>query len=111
MGRPRRRGYQVAAGVRLVHGHFHIRAARASNIRGHSRITTARFPVDDAGGSQDLRAMAYGSDGFAGIGEVPDDFEDARVQADIFRRPAARDHEGIEILGTDVVEVAFKAKL
>ena len=111
MRRPRRRGYEGAAGVRLVHRQFHIGTAGLSNIGGNSGITTARFPANDPGGRQDLRAMAYGSDRFAGIGEVPDDFEHSGVEAYIFGRPAARDDQRIVILRTHIVERGVQSEI
>src|SRR4051812_39517742 len=48
--------------------------------------------------------MADGGNRFSGIEEVPDRFDDVGIEAQIFRRAAAGDDEGIVIFGPYAVE-------
>src|ERR1019366_5105493 len=88
-------GDEVAAGVRLVHGDLGIRSARGGDIGGYGGVATARFSSQHARRRQHLRGVTDGGDGFAGLGEMAYDFENAGIEADVFGRASAGDHERV----------------
>ena len=55
--------------------------------------------------------MANGSDGFIGVREVTHDVENARIQADVFGRAAARDDQRVVIFGLNFVQGSIQPKI
>ena len=86
VGGPGGGGDEVAVGVGVVEGgvggdEF---AAGELDLGFAGGIGADAAAFDDAGGGEELRAVADGGDGLFGCGEVLDDGEDAGRQAEVF---------------------------
>ena len=86
VGGPGGGGDEVGVGVGVVEGgvggdEF---AAGELDLGFAGRIGADAAAFDDAGGGEELRAVADGGDGLFGRGEVLDDGEDAGRQAEVF---------------------------
>ena len=104
MGRPGRGGDEIVVDQGAGQGDFHIRAADSADFWGDGGVGGDTAMFQDVGGGQDLEAVANGGDGFGKGKEVPDDFQNALVEPQIFRGAAAWDDEGIILGQVDVVE-------
>ena len=111
MRRPGRRGDQVAVDVGLVRRNVDVLAAGQPHLRGAGRIGAARPPLQDAGGGQQLGAMADRGDRLARGVEVTHQSQHLLVQAQVFGGAAAGDQEGIVILGAGLGKVGIEGEV
>src|SRR6266404_1845559 len=51
------------------------------------------------------------NDGFVRLGEVANDFDDARVEANVFGSAAAGEDEGVVVFGRDVIERGVESEI
>src|ERR1035441_4860083 len=108
---PGRCGYEHSTGECLIHGKGLIRAAGGSNLRGDGRVATARLALEHIRRGQDLRGMTDGGDGLAGRREMAHDFEYARDEAEVFRRPATRNHQPVVGFGAYLIEGRIQSEI
>src|ERR1039457_4558170 len=108
---PSRCGHEHSAGECLIHGEGLIRAAGSGNVRGHGRVATARLALEHIGRGQHLRGVTDGGDGLAGRREMAHDLKHARVEAEVLRRPAARNHQPVVGLGEYLIESRIQGKI
>lgn len=92
MGWPGGAGDKVAVGDGVGHFDGGVGAAGVFDFGSAGGIGAEAFAFYDAGGGENLRAVAERSDGLIGIGEMPDEFEDLGIQAQIFGGAAAGDY-------------------
>src|ERR1019366_9822913 len=111
MGGPGRCGYEHSAGECLIHGEGLIGAAGSGNVRGDGRVATARLALEHIGRGQHLRGMTDGGDGLAGRGEMAHDFEHARVEAEVLRRPATRNYQPVVSFGVYLIESRIQSEV
>jgi hypothetical protein len=90
--------------VSLIHREIHIGAARPRDIGRNGRIAAASLTFQHTSCCEYLSRMADGSDRFILFKKMADDLKNALIQANIFRRAASGNHEGVVILGADLVE-------
>src|SRR5438132_1550384 len=95
-GQPRRvRGpgggrHQVSVDVRLINADLDVISAGQPDFRTARRVCRAAPARQDPRRGQNLQAVADGGDRFSRGVELPNDIEDALVEAQILGRPAAR---------------------
>ena len=111
MCRPGRRRYQVTIRDRIGDRDIGIGAAGKLDFRPAGGIGRAGAALQDTCGSEQLRAMADGGNGFSGIEEVPDRFDNVCIEAQIFRRTAAGDDEGVVIFGAHAIESGVQCEI
>src|ERR1700678_3378928 len=104
-------GHKFSTRVRLVHGEIHECAARTGYIGPHGWITTAGLTLQYIRGGQQLRRMTDSRYRLIGGGEVTHNFDHSRVQPEILRRAAARNHQTVRALWTDVVECRVQREI
>ena len=104
MGGPGGPGDKIAVGDGFGHGEIDVRAAGAGDVRTDGGIGAAFLPLQNICGSQDLRGMTDGGDGFIGLRKMTNDFEDARIEANVFWRAAAGNDQGVVLFGFDVIK-------
>ena len=104
-------GDQIAVNNGLVGGDVHIFSAGKSDVRSDGGICGGFVAFQYAGGSQDLRAVADGCDGFAGRKEFFYDLQNTGVQADIFRGTSAGNEESFIILRLYSVKICRKSEI
>ncbi len=80
---------EVAVDVSLVDGNLDITGAGHRNIGAASWVGRAALARQDCCRRQELPTMTNRGDWFVGFCKVPDDHEDAIVQTNVFRSPAA----------------------
>ncbi len=93
MGGPGGAGDEVAVGDGVGDVEGDEDGAGEFDLGGAGGVGVDALARDDAGGGQKLRAVAESGDGLVGFGEVADDLEDARVEAQVLGRAAAGDDE------------------
>lgn len=108
---PGRRRHQVAVGVGLVDADLGVGAAGQAHFRRAGGIGRARAAFQDARGRQQLGAMADGGDRLSGLVESAHDLQHLFVQAQVFRRASARDHQAVVGIGLDAVEVIVQGEI
>ena len=111
MRRPGGGGHQVAVAEGFVHGDVHVLAARAPDVGADRRVGRTFSPFQNSGRSQQLCAVADTGDRLAGSCKMLDDLDDLRVQANVFRGPAARDHQGVVAFRLHLVEGGIEGKV
>src|SRR5579859_377003 len=84
-GGPSRASDEVAVDEGVGHGEIDVGAAGDGDIRAGGRIGAALLSFEDASCSQNLRGVTNGSEWFVGLREMMDDFDDSRVEAQVFR--------------------------
>src|SRR6266850_406581 len=90
---PGRGGDEVAVGYGFGHSEIDIRAAGLCDVGANGWISTALLPFEHAGRGENLRGVTDRGDGFVGLGKVANEFDDARIEANVFRRAAARENQ------------------
>jgi hypothetical protein len=95
MRRPCRGCRQIALNVAIRHWDIDVRTARQSHFRGAGRIGAALTTFEHTRRGQQLCAVANGGDRFAGLVEGAHQVEDCFVEAQVFRRTAARDQQRV----------------
>ena len=111
MGGPGRRGHKLPAGVRLIHGEGFIRSAGRRNLRRNRRVATARLAAEHIRRGQHLRRVTDGGDGLAGLREMTHDFQHARVEAEVFRRAAARNYKAVVVFGAHLIKRRIQGEI
>src|SRR5580765_5380261 len=82
---PGRAGDEIAIDECVGHRQIDVGAASDCHVRAGGRISAALLSFEDACGSQNLRSVTDGREGFVGFREMMDDFNDSRVEAKVFR--------------------------
>src|SRR4029079_10416774 len=104
MCRPCRCGDEVAVRDRVADGDIRVNAAGEFDFRAASGIGRAGAALEDTGCGKELSAVADRRYRLAGLEEVPDGFDDIRVEAQILGRATARDHERVVIFSANTGE-------
>jgi len=95
---------EIAVNDGFGHGEIDVGATGLGDIGANGGIGAAFFASNDVCSSKDLSGVADGSDGFVRLGEVANDFDDARVEANVFGSAAAGEDEGVVVFGLDLIE-------
>src|ERR1700734_2583586 len=111
MRRPRRGSDQLAAGNGLIHGESFVLTAGGSDFGTYCWIATARFPLQHAGGGENLRGVADGGDGLIAVRKMAHYFKHARVEPEILRRAAAGNHERVVIARANFVKGRIQSEI
>ena len=74
-------------------------------------IATARFTLQHTGRGQHLGGVTDGGNRLVGICEMAHHFQNARVEPEVFRRPAAGNHERVVIVGANLVEGRIQSEV
>src|SRR5258708_17657849 len=104
-------GDEVAVGDGFGHGEIDVGAAGLSDVRANGRVGAALFTSDDICSGKDLCGMTDGGDGLVSFGKVMNDFDDARVEAEVFGCTAAGDDEGVIVFGLDLVKSGVESEI
>src|SRR5258708_39370886 len=94
-------GDEVAVNDGFGHGEIDVGASGLGDVRANGWVGAALFTSDDICSGKDLCGVADGSDGLVSFGKVMNDFDDARVEAEVFGCSPAGADEGVEGLGLD----------
>jgi hypothetical protein len=97
-------GDEIAINDSFRHSEIDESAAGSRDVRTNRRIRTAPFPLEDAGGCQDLRGVADRSNRFVGLREVLNDFDHAWVEPNVFGRAAAGNNQSVILFRLDLIE-------
>ena len=108
---PCRSGDEVAVDNSLVYRNFNIGSAGKCDVRTDCGICGCLITLEDTGCSKDLRAVADCRDGFFGCKEFAHDFQDTRIQADVFRCAAAGNEQAFVVFGFDSIKVSCQSKV
>src|SRR5260370_42313414 len=90
-------GDEVAVGDGFGHGEIDVGAAGLGDVRANGWVGAAFFPSDDICRGKDLCGVTNGGDGLVSFGKVMNDFDDARVEAEVFGSAPARDDHGVVV--------------
>src|SRR5579863_5055325 len=104
MGWPGGAGDQVAVGDGVGHFYWGVGGAGVFDFWSAGGIGAEAFAFDDAGGGENLRAVAERGDGFIVFGEMADEFEDFGIEAQIFGGAATGDYQRVVGFGMDFGE-------
>src|SRR5437016_11821386 len=85
---PGRRSDEVAVGDGIGHGEIDVDAAGLGDVGSDGGIGAALFSLKHASRGEDLRGMTDGGNRLAPFGKVANDFDDTRIEANVFRRPS-----------------------
>src|SRR6267142_2854385 len=108
---PGRRSDEVAVGDGIGHGEIDVDAAGLGDVGADGGIGAALFPLKHASGGEDLRGMTDGGNRLAPFGKVANDFDDTRIEANVFRRPSTWKDEGVILFSLDLVESGVESKI
>ncbi len=110
-GGPCGAGDEVAVNDGFGHGAADVFAAGESYVRTGGGVGAAFLPFQNSRSGENLRSMADGGDGFIGLCEMVDDFDDSRVEAEIFGRAASGDHESVVVFRFDSFEAGVESEI
>src|SRR6267142_330094 len=77
-------GDEVAVNDGFGHGEIYVGATGLGDVGADGGIGAALFASNNLCSGEDLSGVTDGSDGFVRLGEVANDFDDARVEANVF---------------------------
>lgn len=101
---PGRASDEVAVDDGVRHIDRDVGSAGELNFRSAGRIGIELAALDDAGSSEQLRAVTERGDRFVGLREVANEVENLWVKAKILRGPAAGNDEAVVVRRVDLVE-------
>ena len=104
-------GDEVAVNDGFGHGEIDVGASGLGDVGADCRIGAAFFASNDICSGKDLSGVADGSDGFIRLGEVASDFDDARVEANVFGSAATGEDEGVVVFGVDLIERGVESEI
>src|SRR5882672_10443230 len=108
---PGRRSDEVAVGDGFGHGKIGVRAAGLCDVGANGGIGTALLPFQYAGGSENLSGVTDRGDGFIGLGKMANEFDDTRIEANVFGCAAAGENQGVVVFGFDLVESGVESEI
>src|SRR6267378_8611096 len=104
-------GDEVAVNDGFGHGEIYVGATGLGDVGADGGIGAALFASNNIRSGEDLSGVTDGSDGFVRLGEVANDFDDARVEANVFGSAAAGEDEGVVVFGRDVIERGVESEI
>jgi len=110
-GGPGGTGDEVAVDDGFGHRAANVFAAGESYVGAGGGVGAAFFSFEDSGGGENLRSVADGGDGFIGLREMVDDFDDSGVDAEIFGRAASGNHESVVVFRFDAIEFGVEREI
>jgi len=110
-GGPGGTGDEVAVDDGFGHRAANVFAAGESYVGAGGGVGAAFFSFEDSGGGENLRSVADGGDGFIGLREMVDDFDDSGVDAEIFWRAASGNHESVVVFRFDAIEFGVEREI
>ena len=109
--RPSRASDEVAVHEGFIHREADVRAAAKRNVRASGGIGAALSTLKDSRDSENLRRVANRRERFIGFRKVVNDLDDPRIEAKIFDRAAAGNHQGVVVFRLDLVERGVERKI
>src|SRR6267143_6538216 len=104
-------GDEVAVNDGFGHGEIDVGASGLGDVGADRRIGAAFFASNNIGGGEDLSCVADGGDWSVRLGEVANDFDDSRVEANVFGSAATGEDEGVVVFGVDLVERGVESEI
>jgi len=108
---PGRCGDEFPAGVCLIHCEGFILPAGSCDLRAYCWIATARFALEHTSRCQYLRSVTDRSNRFVRICEMANDFQNARIEPKVLRRPATGNYERVVVIGANLVEGRIQSEI
>src|SRR5882724_5064207 len=105
------RGDEIAVGNGFGHGEIDVGTACLCDVGTDGRIGAALLPFQDACCGKDLRGVADGGNRLIGLGKVVNDFDDTRIEANIFGCAATGEDESVVLFGLDLVERGVESEI
>src|SRR5882724_2720934 len=105
------RGDEIAVGDGFGHGEIDVGTAGLCDVWADGRIGAALLPFQDTSRGEDLRGVTDRRDGFVGLGKVVNDFDDTRIEANIFGCAATGEDESVVLFGLDLVERGVESEI
>src|SRR6267142_3269677 len=105
------RGDEIAVGDGFGHGEIDVGTAGLCAVGTDGRLDAALLPFPDACCGKDLRGVADGGNRLIGLGKVVNDFDDTRIEANIFGCAATGEDESVVLFGLDLVERGVESEI